>query len=288
MHSDNTNLRDAHVLLRFCLLEKCAIVTEMYTSARRLALLVSALFLACACTVPPRMCVSERDCGSQASCVAGRCVAHGAIPAIDTARRLLFVPEDVVYLRGDADVRDAATATLGCSRERTAIVLLRFSARLAPEARVLEAYLVLERAVDVPADPEPISLHAARIAQAWDGRSVSWARQPRIEETGAPVTRVWPWAGRLVRLDVRALVQRWRRRGGEDFGVAVEADDATLTGITFALTPLVSKPSDAVLTPAIKTATQTPSPLEPHPVSLASIAEPREEMQGPFLEVYVK
>ena len=287
MPSDNTNPRHAHVLLRFCLLEKGAIVTDMYTPAgQTLALFMPALLHAC--MPPARMCVSEGDCGAQASCVAGRCVAHGSVPAIDTARRMIIVPVDVSYLRSDADMRDAATATLGCSRNGTAVVLLRFSARLPPDAHVLEAYVVLEHAPEGAEDPTAISLHAARIAQAWDSRSVSWARQPRIEETGAPITRVGPSAGRLVRLDVRALVQRWRRRGGEDFGVAVESDDGSLTGMTFALTPVVAKPSDPILAPAVQMTMQGPSPLEPHPIPIASITEPRAESRGPLLEVYLK
>jgi hypothetical protein len=234
------------------------------------------------------MCASEGDCGAQASCVAGRCVAHGATPAIDTARRLTFAPVDVAYLRSDEDARDAVTATLGRLQDHAAVVLLRFSARLPPEVHVLEAYVVLERATDAEADPMPIALHAVRIVQPWDSRSVSWVRQPRLEEAGAPVTRVWPSAGRLVRLDVRALVQRWRRRNGEDFGIAVRAEETSSTGIAFALSPAVAKPYDALLGPAATPSMQAPSPFEPHPSLPASIADPRGQFQGPVLEVYVK
>jgi len=234
------------------------------------------------------MCTGEADCGAQASCVAGRCVAHGATPAIDTARRLLFLPTDIAYLRSDTDTRDAVTGALGSSGALRAVVLLRFSARLPPEANVLEAYVVLERAADSDADPRPISLYAARIAEAWDSRGVSWARQPRIEEAGAPVTRVRPSAGRLVRLDVRALVQRWRRRSGEDFGIAVRGDEASSSGIVFALAPAVATPNDAILAPALQSPAQSPSPFEPHPVPMAAVAQPRAQLLGPRLEVYVK
>jgi hypothetical protein len=237
------------------------------------------------------MCASEGDCGAQASCVAGRCVVHGGTPAIDSARRLLFFPADIAYLRADApgaDTRDVAAATLGSARDQAAVVLLRFSARLPAEVHVLEAYLVLERATDGEADPAPITLHATRIVQAWDGRSVSWARQPRLEEAGAPITRVWPSSGRLVRLDVRALVQRWRRRNGEDFGIAVLAEEASSTGIAFALAPEVAKPYDALLGPASTPLKQAAASNEPHPAPPASIAEPRAQLQGPLLEVYVK
>ena len=46
--------------------------------------------------------------------------------------------------------------------------LLRFSVPLAPEAVVLEAYVLLERASDVDCDPAPIDLHAARVTAPWD------------------------------------------------------------------------------------------------------------------------
>lgn len=194
-------------------------------------------FLACGCVVPPSMCASEIECGSRASCVAGRCVAYGATPVIDSARRLLFSPVDMAYVRGAAEARDAVTATLGATRDPGAVLLLRFSASLAPDANVLEAYLLLERATDFDADPTPVALRAARVIDPWDSRSLSSAREPRVQEVGAPVTRVFPSGGPLVRLDVRELVQRWRRRTGDDFGVAVTAQAASATGMGFALSP---------------------------------------------------
>jgi hypothetical protein len=181
------------------------------------------------------MCALETDCGARGSCVAGRCVAYGATAAINAARRLLFSPVDVAYVRREVDARDAATATLGGAHDEGAVVLLRFSALLPPESNVLEAYLLLERATDVDADPMPTALRAERVTAPWDSRSVSWARQPRFEEAGAPVTRVSPSGGPLVRLDVRALVQRWRRRAQDDFGIAVIAQGASALGLAFAL-----------------------------------------------------
>jgi hypothetical protein len=234
------------------------------------------------------MCVSENDCGPQASCIAGRCVAHGATPAVDTARRLLFPPVDVAYIRRDVDAHDAASAVLGGARDRGAAVFLRFAARLPPEAQVLEAYLLLERTSDIEGDPVSVVLHAARIVAPWDARSISWARPPRVQEVGAPVTRVSATAGPLVRLDVRPLVQHWRRRSGEDFGLAVVADDGTGTGMAFALVPAQAQERDPLLVQVASPATQAASPLDPRPVSPASAASPRAEFVGPRLEVYVR
>jgi hypothetical protein len=234
------------------------------------------------------MCAAEADCGSRASCVAGRCVAHGATAAIDTARRLLFFPVDLAYMRRDANLRDATTATLGRARDGGAVVFLRFSVALPPEANVLEAYLVLERAIDIDADPTPVAMRAVRIVDPWDGRTASWARQPRVEEVGAPVTRVSPVSGPLVRLDVRALVQRWRRRGAEDFGVAVAADEESSTGIAFALVPAVGAKYDPNLATVEPLAPPGQSSLESHAASPSSVAQPGGEVAGPRLELYLK
>ena len=164
--------------------------------------------LAASCVPPPRMCAQESDCGSQASCVAGRCVAHGATPAIDTARRLLFAPEDIGYVRRGESTRAGALATFGRAGDPS-VAFLRFSVPLAPEANVLEAYVLLERATSVDADEVPIALHVVRVATPWDGRTLSWASQPHVEEMErARHARLGVAAGPLVRIDVRDLVQR--------------------------------------------------------------------------------
>jgi hypothetical protein len=198
-----------------------------------------ALLLGVSCVPQPRMCVVERECGGHASCVAGRCVAQGATAAIDNGRRLLFAPVDAAFVSrngysGDDVASGADLATLGRARDGGALALLRFDVTLPPEAVLLEAYVLLERAADVDADPVAIDLHAARIVDAWDSGSVTWARAPRFEEVGAPITRVSADAPPLVRLEVRDLVQRWRRRGGADFGVALVADGTSATGVAFA------------------------------------------------------
>jgi hypothetical protein len=249
--------------------------------------------LLAACAPPPRMCASERDCGAQASCVSGRCVAHGAMPAIASARRLVFAPADVAYVaRGEPhDGAVPAVATLG--RGDGAFVLLRFAVPISPEAVVLEAYVVLDRAANTDADPEPIALQAARVSSRWDGRSVSWATQPRVEDVGAPVTRVAAGERRLVRLDVRELVHRWRRRPGEDFGVAVlaAAGPASASGVDFALVPLPESAErrDPVLAQAGGAAAQAPTLFEPRGAApLPGAASARGQAAGPWLELYVK
>lgn len=180
----------------------------------------------------------------------------------------MFAPLDVAYVSRTAQGRGATMATLGRAGDEHATVLLRFAASLPPEETVLEAYVVLERAGEVDADPLPIALHAARVVDAWDGGSVSWATQPRVDEVGAPVTRVAPSGGALVRLDVRSLVARWRTHEHGDFGVAVVAEGRSPTGLAFVLRPTTSAraPVDSVL----------------------AAAGPRAQPLGPRLELYVK
>jgi hypothetical protein len=212
------------------------------------ALPLSVALAACAatpgCVSSQRMCDAQFACTGTASCVAGRCVAAGATATINGARRLLFEPVDVAYIQrgaGGDQGSQPEIATLGDGRRPRAIALLRFAVPLPPEATVVEAYLLLQRAPDVEADPTALLLHAARIVEPWDGRGVTWATQPGIEETRAPETRVSTGAGPLVRLDVHELVELWRQRSGEDFGLAVIAEPADPAGAGDGL-PFVWRP----------------------------------------------
>ncbi len=234
------------------------------------------------------MCAFESDCGSQASCVAGRCVAHGATPAIATARRLLVAPVDVGWVRR-GDAAEGSVATVG--RGDGAAIFLRFSVPLPPEVSVVEGYLLLERAPGIDADPGTLALHAAAIEGAWDARTLSWAMQPPVADLGAPVTTVQTaGGGAFVRLDVRALVERWRRRDRADGGIAVVTEGQIPSGLSLALAPLdvPSEREDAVLAPPPAPATQPPSPFEPRAVGPSLAGDPRRQTAGPRLELYVR
>jgi hypothetical protein len=212
-----------------------------------LASLLVAFVAGAACTPPLRMCTAAGDCGGASSCVAGRCVAHGSVPAISTARRMLYDPVQVGFTRRGADARSPgvpAVAALGGGDG--ALALARFSVRLPPEATVLEAYVLVGQVLDVDSDPGPIAVHAARVVEPWDERSLSWAVQPRIEEVGSPITQVYAGGRALIRLDVRAIVERWRRRSADDLGIAIlaeairgraDAGPASRTGVAVALAP---------------------------------------------------
>jgi hypothetical protein len=160
---------------------------------------------------------------------------------------MLFDPVEVGYTRRGAEAGVPPVVALGRgARGDRGVVLARFAVRLPPEATVLEAYVLLERVLDVDSDPGPVAVHAATVIDPWDARSLSWAVQPRVEEVGSPVTQVYPAGGGLVRLDVGAIVERWRRRMGDgqaSFGVAILGEPvrgtgpASRSGVAVALAP---------------------------------------------------
>jgi hypothetical protein len=191
-----------------------------------------------ACVPRPEMC-SQSECGAQSSCVAGRCVAQGAVVAISTARRLVFTPSDIACVRcGESRETGGETPAIARLGPTGGIVLLRFAIDLAPEATVVEAYIDLQRIAGAgDADPAPLALHALRITGPWDEGSVTWAGLPPLADVGAAVTRVREASGPLVRVDVRDLVQLWRRRERDEFGVAVIGEGAGASGMVFALRP---------------------------------------------------
>jgi hypothetical protein len=265
-------------------------VWQTTTVRRPFGWLVLLALPASSCAPPPRMCAQESDCGAQASCVAGRCVVHGATAAIDNARRMLVDPVDVGWVQqGDAPTAGAtpAVATLGRAGD-PGIAFLRFSLPLRSEVKVVEAYLLLERASDFDTDPSPIALHAARVISRWDSRSLSWAHQPAVEEVGAPVTLVTASGGPLVRVDVREIVQRWRRRDRDELGLALVADGQSVSGIALALAPTDVEGSrvDPVLASRFTPPAQSFSPFEPRPAP--PTPEPRRQVPGPRLEVYAR
>jgi hypothetical protein len=188
-----------------------------------------------ACVRAPRMCVPGpvSGCGAGSTCVAGRCLSTGATAAIATATRVLYDPVDTAYLRPGEQAATTGLATIG--RGDGAFALFRFAVPLSAQVTVVEAYLLLEPPDAVDLDPAPVTLRTERVVGDWSS-DTSWARRPALQDMGLPETRV-EGGSRVVRLEVRALVERWRKRARDEMGVAVVADapSASRTGVAFVL-----------------------------------------------------
>ena len=213
---------------------------------KRLVFLAPILLVAfAACVERDRLCASTTECGTTNACIAGRCQptlkddAGRIIPPMISSplvRRVVASPTDIAYVsaHGGSSPSDLPPVLILGRKGDAAALLLRFAVPIAEEESVVEAYVLLDRADVVESDPNPISLHAARIIDAWDGRSISFERQPHWEETGSPGTIVSGSGRPLVRIDVRDLVTHWKARDPRDQGVVVMADDTSRTGMAFA------------------------------------------------------
>jgi hypothetical protein len=224
------------------------------------------------------------------ACVAGACVPASAAPEVEAldkfgayrARRLVVRPVDEVRLASGSDEGQLPrVATLGRARDAGAMLLLRFAVDLPPGVAVMGAYLLLDRVPVVDPDPAGVSLHAARIVEPWVGRSTTWGRAPRLGDARLPAT-VATAASRTVRLDVRALVQRWRKHESDDQGIAVLADGSSATGMTFALADGVGESASPVFS------VRAPGPPSLYAVATGGDSLPEPAIQGPRLELYVR
>jgi hypothetical protein len=217
---------------------------------KRLAFAMVTMLVPFACVERDRLCAGTSECGTTSMCIAGRCqptvkddAGRVLPPAISSplVRRVVAAPTDIAYVSAHEEGNPAdlpPILLLGRSGDAAAL-FLRFAVPIATDEAVVEAYVLLDRSDAVDVDSQPISLHATRIIDAWDGRSISFERQPRWEETGSPGAIVTGSGKPLVRIDVRDLVKHWKARDPRDQGIAVVADDTSRTGMAFAATAAV-------------------------------------------------
>jgi hypothetical protein len=132
---------------------------------------------------------------------------------------------------------------LGRSNEN-ARLFLRFTVHLPKNGVMRSANLLLSRTDDIDMAPTPIELHATRVVDPWDARSITWPFQPRIEEVRAPHSTVVSASAKIVRLDVRSIVQDWPLRDPNDQGIAVVSDKTSSTGTSFAYMSRDARPPE--------------------------------------------
>jgi hypothetical protein len=261
--------------------------------AARVVPVAFAVLALSACARRPAMC--SRACDDGFACVSGECLRAATVPDVEAldrfglyqARRLVITPVDIVRLApGDTQGYAPRVATLGRERDRASVLLLRFAIDLPPESTILSAHVVLDRAPSSEADPSPIALHAARITQAWDARSIAWGRAPLLEDARTPVTTIDD-ARASVRIDVRALVRRWGRHATDDQGIGIVADRTSLTGVAFALADGGGATDDRTLVLPVRRVRDTPPTF--HAAAEATEGPPDPVLpRGPRLEIYVK
>jgi hypothetical protein len=249
-----------------------------------------------ACAPRPLLCA--RACDAPFTCASGECVPPEAIPAIEArtrlgeyqARRIVVAPTEVARLApGDDHGEVLPTVVLGRAGDARAMLLLRFAVDLPAGTSIVEAHIVLDRTPAVDDDPSPVVLHAARIQDRWDARSISWGRAPRLDDARLPATTV-DATRREVRIDVRPLVRGWREHSPDDQGIALVADNATPTGTAFALAD-GTVPSDQAIPPLPTHSTGAPGSAptfvtSPGPEGMDAPADT--STRGPRLELYVK
>jgi hypothetical protein len=232
------------------------------------------------CAPRARMCTATSECAKENACVAGRCQPDKPTvkPAVDSARRWVVSPSDLAYVKKGDPAGDGALPPLFALGRSNGVLFLRFSVALPANANVIEAYVCLRRATVVDDDPAPITLHATRIIDSWEGRSTSWAFQPRVREVRTPATIVEPGGPGLVRIDVRDLVRQWAKRDPQDQGIAIVAENESRTGTTFALSSVGAdrSPGFEVGGPSPSDRSRTAPPV----VSAPDVA--------PYLELYVR
>lgn len=231
------------------------------------------------------MCTATSECAKENACVAGRCQPDKPTvkPAVDNARRWVVPPSDLAFVKRGDSASDGSLPPLFALGRSSGVLFLRFSVALPANANVIEAYVCLRRATVVDDDPAPISLHANRIIDSWEGRSTSWAYQPRVREARTPATLVEPGGPGLVRIDVRDLVRQWAKRDPRDQGVAIVAENESRTGTTFALTSVGADRGATLASldvggPSSEGRNRTASPAST--VSAPDV--------GPYLELYVR
>jgi hypothetical protein len=215
------------------------------------------LALLASCARPAVVGCRETSCGGAMACVAGRCEPRrpGTRPAIDdpSVVRLVLPATAMGYVHEGSDGSDVPPVyDLGRSGH-DAELLLRFERPTSfyrSLGRIVEAYLVLPRA-DEPglASPAPTSLAVARVAATWSPATASWSHRPTLASKARSTTMVLnvgaPISPRLVRFDVKALVESWRLPDAKEQGLAVTGDKDSASGLSFA-TPAAA---DAVTLP---------------------------------------
>jgi hypothetical protein len=198
--------------------------------------LASFTALLASCAARQQLCAGIGECREGQDCVAGMC--EGAPSPLAGSRRLVLQPTAIAVLEQAAPSSSGgalpALITLGRAGD-DAELLLRFDLRLDRSATVLRASVMLDRSDAVLTDPAPVPLHANRVIGRWDERTVAWVTAPAVQDVRSPRTLVPSSGPTRIRVDVTDLARRWLAHDKADRGVAIVAESASATGVSFVL-----------------------------------------------------
>ncbi|MGH7326804.1 MAG: DNRLRE domain-containing protein, partial [Polyangiaceae bacterium] len=158
--------------------------------------------------------------------------AHVSEPRVE--RMVISADRIAAIASGESDPHGAIAGELVLGRaDADRRLFFHFPVTLPENGALKSASLLLTRsaAVDMTG---AIELHAMRVIDPWDARSISWPLQPRIEEARAPHAIVTPAGAKIVRIDVAEIVKAWPAHDPSDRGLAVVADRSTASGASFA------------------------------------------------------
>ena len=149
--------------------------------------------------------------------------------------RLVVSPDRIAAITaGEPDPGGAVAESIVLGRAgANRRVFFHFPVTLPGTGALKSASILLTRSPDVDMTG-PVELHALRVVDPWDARSISWPLQPRIEEAREPHAMVMPAGAKIVRLDVAEIVRGWPAHDPSDQGVAVVADRSSASGASFA------------------------------------------------------
>ncbi len=167
------------------------------------------------CVHRGEMCVRSTECASGDACVAGRCLAVNKTPLVTTADRFVL---EAVRKTHMLERQTSSDGVLRVGSEGDMLALQFELPPIDPRSRLVEAYVLVDFA-DCPVGTRgPLIAWADAIDEPWSpeqivvpyARSLSTARSsvPSHEQTS-------------LRIDARAIVQRWRDHPDRAFGVAV-------------------------------------------------------------------
>jgi hypothetical protein len=201
---------------------------------RKQAFLFALVTVIAGCGGAQRPCLQAGDCGDKHACVVGVCRRTNEAPVDVSLRRLVLRPDRLAVVTSRSrDAFDPAEIPFGRESAGQVLLLLHFDAPFSPDTDVRSAFLVLDPLPDVPPSSAPVPVSVVRILSPWTADGSSWSRLPRL----SPIESTWrasTWGLRPLRIDVTAIVRRWREARADDHGLALLAGPQDAFGARYA------------------------------------------------------